>query len=262
VERWKADFIAKAEKNPVAAQRARRSVNSYIRNARALFSRKILKRLSELSLPAPAMPFQGVTLERQGSTRYVSTVNAGRLLTAARKDLKEKDPEAWKVILLAMGAGLRRAEIDGLCWSQIDPDNSEIRILNHAHFETKTDESTGAVFVDAGLLAELKQLRKGTGLFVVESETPAMTRKGQCYRCAESFAGATTWLRANGVMTQKPLHTLRKEFGSLICAQSDIHTASRQLRHSTISTTAAYYADHRRRETVNIGEMLKEAKAQ
>jgi len=53
------------------------------------------------------------------------------------------------------------------------------------------------------------------------------------------------------------LHTLRKEFGSIICAAADIHTASRQLRHSNLSTTAAYYADNRRRVTVPVLEMLK-----
>ena len=101
----------------------------------------------------------------------------------------------------------------------------------------------------------------GGSLFVVEPDSPAKPeRRGQFYRCAATLARVTTWLRSKGVLTNKPLHTLRKEFGSIVNSQADIHTASRQLRHSTISTTSAYYADNRRRSTVNVGEMLKEAK--
>jgi integrase len=131
----------------------------------------------------------------------------------------------------------------------------------HRALETKTDDSEGSVFVDAGLLAELKKLQTSDGLFVVDPTVPhSANRTGQYYRCQLTFERATAWLRANGVLSDKPLHTLRKEFGSIIAGASDIHTASRQLRHSTIGTTAAYYTDHRRRETVNIGEWLKEAK--
>ena len=44
-----------------------------IRSARALFSRRIVRRLAEanVTLPEP-LPFAGVELERQGSTRYIS----------------------------------------------------------------------------------------------------------------------------------------------------------------------------------------------
>ena len=35
----------------------------------------------------------------------------------------------------------------------------------------------------------------------------------------------TAWLRAQGVEGDRPLHTLRKEFGSIICAAADIHTS-------------------------------------
>jgi integrase len=71
----------------------------------------------------------------------------------------------------------------------------------------------------------------------------------------------TTWLRAHGVTGDRPLHTLRKEFGSIICAAADIYTASRQLRHKQLGTTAAHYTDHRRRDTVPVGGLLAVAAA-
>jgi len=42
----------------------------------------------------------------------------------------------------------------------------------------------------------------------------------------------------------------------MICASADIHTASRQLRHANLATTAAYYTDHRRRATVPVADIL------
>lgn len=262
VETWKADFISQASASPLAAQRARRSVNSYVRNARALFGRRVLKRLAELSISLPdPLPFLGVELERGGSTRYVSTIDAAEILRLAREELSASDADAWLVILLALGAGLRRGEIDGLCWTQIDITRAEIRIANHEHFEAKTDDSTGSVFIDKTLADELRRHFAAESLFVIEPHTlPSKTKSAQAYRCAATLNRATAWLRKNGVLAQKPLHTLRKEFGSMITAQADIHTASRQLRHSTIATTAAYYADHRRRATVDVGGLL-DAKA-
>lgn len=78
----------------------------------------------------------------------------------------------------------------------------------------------------------------------------------QFYRAQETFEHTTKWLRDHDVKTDKPLHTLRKEFGSIICESADIHTASRQLRHSDLATTAAFYTDHRRRATVPVGSFL------
>jgi integrase len=258
VEAWKAAFILEAGDSPVERQRARRSVNSYVRNARALFSRRVVKRLKKLRLPLPSpLPFEGVEMERQGSTHYVSTINAGKLMRKARETLANDDPEAWKIFLIALGAGLRRSEIDGLRWEQIDWRRRQIRVTNTESFEAKTEDSEGAVDVDASLLSRLKPLMKtARGPFVVEPETVQPKRAGQFYRCAETFARVTTWLRANGVQGDRPLHQLRKEFGSLINETSGIHAASRALRHSDIRTTSQYYADARRRAVVNLGELL------
>jgi len=260
VAKWKATVVAEAGKDPVQQTRARRNVNSFIRSARALLSRKILKKLVEKAvvLPKP-LPFEGVEMERQGNTRYHSTIDATKLLREGKKQLSEKDPEAWKVILLALGAGLRRGEIDRLNWEQLDFGRSEIRIFNHSQFEAKTESSEDVVFVDPGLMAELRKSRDSAkSSFVMESSTPVReSGAAQFYRCQETFERATAWLRAQGVQDDKPLHVLRKEFGSMICASADIHTASRQLRHANLATTAAFYTDHRRRATVPVADILK-----
>ncbi|MHC1763101.1 MAG: tyrosine recombinase XerC [Verrucomicrobiia bacterium] len=261
VEDWRARYLKEHRGNPVEEQQAGRSVNSFIRNARALFSRRILDAMHKhaIELPDP-LPFATVRLEQKtGSTRYRSQIDAGALLQAAQAELAEGDPDGYATVLLALGAGLRRSEIDGLQWQQVMPDRGVIRVMTTAARRTKSAESEGDVQVDAGLFAELERTRRpGKTLFVIEPDTEhPKSKSAQVYRAAKTFDRVTSWLRKQGVMTEKPLHTLRKEFGSVVAAAGDIFQAQRQLRHAQISTTEQYYADARTRATMQIGAMLK-----
>lgn len=262
IETWKTDFLKKAGTSPTDQTAARRNVNYFVRNARSLFGKKVQKKFRELGLPAFENPFNGVELERPGSTRYVSMIKPDELLAKARRALRNKDADSWKVILLSLGAGLRRAEIDGLRVGQLDQGAASIHVVNHEHFEAKTDESIGSVQVDPSLLEELRRDLEGNTGFVIEPDTAPADgpRAPGYYRCEDTFVRAAKWLRANGVDSDRPIHVLRKEFGSIINAQSDIFTAMTQLRHSNIATTAAFYADNRRRSTVALGEMIKPKK--
>lgn len=93
IETWKTDFLKKAVTAPTDQMEARRNANYFVRNARSLFGKKVQKKFKELGLPAFENPFSGVELEKHGSTRYISTINAGELLAKARKDLRKKDPD-------------------------------------------------------------------------------------------------------------------------------------------------------------------------
>ena len=77
------------------------------------------------------------------------------------------------------------------------------------------------------------------------------------YRCQDVFDRLIIWLRKNGVKANKPLHTLRKEFGSQVCAAHGVHAASRQLRHADIAITSAFYTDARKRALSGLGHLLK-----
>lgn len=261
VNAWMDKAMAAAGANQSDRDRQARNINSFIRNARALFSRRILKRLKEMDVKLPKpLPFEDVTLEPQGSTKYKSTIDAKRLLKNAKTELQANDAEAWKIVLLALGAGLRRAEIDSLRWGQVDFKESLIRIRNHGNFEAKTEASEASVDVDQGLLEELKKHHSegDTGFVVAPKMKPAATTAKQYYRCSLVFDKVTAWLRSQGIIANKPLHTLRKEFGSIICASADIHAASSALRHTNLSTTAAYYVDNRRRVSVPMKALLED----
>jgi integrase len=76
------------------------------------------------------------------------------------------------------------------------------------------------------------------------------------YRCQKHFDGLIKWLRDQGVEASKPLHTLRKEYGSQVCARHGIYAASLCLRHADISISSQHYLDKRQRATAGLGALL------
>ena len=65
-----------------------------------------------------------------------------------------------------------------------------------------------------------------------------------------------TWLRAKGVDGEKPLHALRKEFGSLIAQQFGIYAAKEALGHADIATTAGHYLEVKEKPMISLGHLL------
>jgi integrase len=257
VRAWKRSFLAKAEPDPVSQRSARVSVNSFLRQARSLFSRKIINHLALASLPNP---FADLELEDRQSFKYRSAFDVQKLIAQARDELAITDPEAFKILLLAVMAGLRRTEIDLLEWSSFLWDANAIRIQETKFFNAKSQESLGDVQVDRQLMEIFRGYQaRATGPFVIESSgvpKPGLTYEYQ--RCGHIFRRLVDWLRIKGVTGNKPLHILRKEFGSVINAQAGIHAASRALRHANVAVTDLYYADSRARVTVGLGHLLEQ----
>jgi hypothetical protein len=77
------------------------------------------------------------------------------------------------------------------------------------------------------------------------------------YRCSREFVALCKWLRSHGVESKKPLHTLRKEFGSQIHARYGLLAASEALRHGSVSVTARHYIENRQRSVLGFGHLLK-----
>jgi integrase len=228
-----------------------------MRQAKSLFSQKVLKHV-RLALP-DALPFTGVNFERRQDMRYRSGFDVEELIQAAQKELP---PEQLKVFLLATMAGLRRNEIDKLEWRAFHWDRRFIRIEATPYFQPKSEDSVGDVEVDPELLRVFRGFKaRASGEFVIESDVDA--RVGTTYshyRCQKHFEALTEWLRAKRVPGNKPLHTLRKEFGSQICNKFGIYLASQALRHADIAITSQHYLDKKRRVTLGLGNLLKTPK--
>jgi hypothetical protein len=80
--------------------------------------------------------------------------------------------------------------------------------------------------------------------FVIESDSaPDNGKPYEHYRCQAEFVELIGWLRAHGVVSRTPLHTLRKEFGSQINARFGLIAAQTMLRHAQVAVTAAHYVE-------------------
>jgi integrase len=254
IQKWRMEYVKRA-KTP-AEQRSRMiSCNSTLRQARSLFGKKITR---FVPLPEPP-PFEHVEFFPRQNARYFSRIDARALLTQAWDELAENDSPAFLVVLIALAAGLRKGEIDTLCWHQIDFERGVIRVEYTDKANLKSADSRGEVPIDASVVQLLRGFHeRANGTFVIQGgdgvSGPRMW--GRNYRVQSVFARVTPWLRANGVTAKKPLHELRKELGALITAEHGIYAASRVLRHADLATTAAHYTDLKTRPTIPVGEWL------
>lgn len=258
IDRWKVAYLkAAAAKDPLAHKRAKTTVNSLIRGSKSLFASGVLKGLT-LNLPSP-LPFDAVDNVSLPRARYKSEINPSLLLAQAQRELEVADPECFKILLLALGTGLRRDEIDTLTWRQFDWHHCTIRVETTIHTAAKSDESESEVDVDPGLMEIFRTFMvASTGEFVIESKVAPKPNAATYhhYRCARHFDRLITWLRAKGVTARNPLHSLRKEFGSQICATAGIFAASVALRHSSIQITRDHYLDKKQRIYFPVADYL------
>jgi integrase len=259
IQQWRLEYVKKA-KTPAEEGARMTSCNSTIRQARSLFATKIVKFLPEIILPSPP-PFHDVEFYPRQSAKYFSRINPKDLLLKARADLSENDPATFIAMLLAIGAGLRRGEIDSLQWHQVDFNRQLIRVETTDTASLKTVDARDEVAIDEHIVAILRGFHaKRASDFVVEGSGNGGGPKkwGHDYRAGYVFDKVIAWLRENGVTARKPLHELRKELGAIVTAEHGIYAASRVMRHSSVATTAAHYSDLKNRPVVNIGGWLTE----
>jgi integrase len=254
IQKWRLEYVKRA-KTPAEERSRKTSCNSTLRQARSLFGKKITRFIPLLGL----VPFQQVEFFPRQSAKYFSRIDAKALLTKARDELAEKDSPAFLAVLLALASGLRKGEIDTLCWHQIDFERALIRVEQTDKASLKSADSRGEVPIDASVVELLRGFHaRATGEFVIEGNEGASGPRswGRSYRAHGVFDRVTTWLRKHGVTARKPLHELRKELGALITAEHGIYAASRVLRHADLATTAAHYTDLKTRPTIAVGDWL------
>ncbi len=261
VQSWKTRFLAKA-KTHQERNRTVVTVNSVLRNAKALLSKKLLPFIrAEIELPSPLF-FEGVTAEKEPSLRYKSRIDASEILRCAKADLAVVNPEAYKLLLLTLVFGLRRSEADTLLWAQFDFQKRLLVIEDTDYKQLKSHDSAGEIDLEPELCDIFKSFReKAEGDFVLENPLrlriiEPSERKSRGYRCNETHNFLLTWLRTKGVKDRRPIHTMRKEIGSIIASRDGIWKASRYLRHSDIRITSKLYADKKLPVTAGLGSIL------
>lgn len=144
------------------------------------------------------------------------------------------------IILLALGAGLRRSELAGLTWADIDFKNKTVSITRGLHDvrgavieeETKSATSNRVVALPEWVVTALEPLR-GIGPLVVEDgKAMAPWRISKFYK----LHVAAKKLR------KIQLKNLRHSHATLMLASgADVYTVSRRLGHSTVAITEKHY---------------------
>ena len=264
VRAWKKDYANRAGRDELARRRLVVNVNSYLRRARALFSgRKVLDKLRSVRLPA-ILPFDGVELEKRTDTKfYGAGAEPVNLLRAAINELASDRVEELKAFLLGINLGLRRKEIDLLEWQSFDFVAGTVRILPTRWYALKTNESAAELPLEPEILELFRGWRaRATGQFVVEGDRPPVPARPvdyDYYRCEPTFKALVEWLRSKGVQGNKPIHQLRKLYGSALADLHGLHAASSGLRHADLKTTASFYADRRVRVVPGFGQALSGA---
>ena len=261
LNKWIGAYVESRGTDPVKKISATRTVNSYIRYCRSLFSIKVIAYLkTELELP-DVSPFHEVDLlkSKGKGMKYNSTFSIENLSMKARDELPgiEQDQQ-WLIFMLAVSAGMRRNEIDKLMWKQIIFSKNIINLEATKYFSPKSEGSGTEVSIDPELTEMLRGYKaRIKGEFVIkEKVAPRMKSKVAHYRANRHFIELIKWLKKNGVDDRKPLHALRKEAGSLVNQEHGLVAASQFLRHADIQVTAAHYIDTPKEITSGLGPLL------
>ena len=243
LESWRRGFLGAGKPDPISQRSRRVTVNSYLRRCKCLFAKELIGHL-DVVLPDP-VPFSQARFEKRVSNKYRSNFDIRALVALAREELAGTGKhELFKIFVLAAMVGLRRREIDLLPWTAFHFDQGSLRIEATEFFQPKTEESSGELPLEPELISLFRGYHaRARGPFVIENpHEPAPQTAYQSYRCGTEFRALAEWLRLHGVDTDRPLHALRKEFGSLINRTYGIHAASVALRHASIGITSQVYA--------------------
>lgn len=291
--RWRNEALKPFHNNPLKLMSTTRTVNSDVRAGQSIFAAKVRAKIPSLQLPDP-IPFSTTDLLKEAKNPYRSKISSpdellmdganelamttaelefqamfnpksikGVTLNSATPHQKnraetmaQRKHEAFKGLILGLCAGLRRGEIDRLLWEQVDFGQSCIWAETTDVFELKAD-SSGKIVLDSHIMDLIKYWKqRKLGRYVLEGSDKISQGRQTNYRVNQVHELLVQWLKSKGITNRMSMHTLRKEFGSIICGQAGIHAASKMLRHANISQTAEIYADHRKKITVGIGDSL------
>ncbi|TMR98365.1 site-specific integrase [Nonomuraea basaltis] len=164
----------------------------------------------------------------------------------------------YAAYVLVLATGLRRGEVLGLRWQDVDLDNAEMTIAWQLqrfrdqlhHRETKTEASDAVLpLIDVCITAlkerqeDQQRCRETAGAEWVENGLVFTTRTGRPVEPRNfnrSFAKAIQHAQVRSI----PVHATRKRCASLLVAL-DVHAriAMQILRHSQIAVTMNIYSE-------------------
>lgn len=227
----------------------KRTFASAVSAAAGVFRKSALEYYKARSIPIHN-PFQGIEVVKPKVSPYVPI--SAELREKIWNDCEtELDPPNAMIVLMALGIGMRRSEIEAAIpdWFSKQSDKVLVHIREEDHFQTKTGES-GVVPISISLYETLVRLRgESASIYFVASESD----KEGAGRIWERVRVVNHWLKEKGLNNRKPLHALRKECGSLVAKSMGILEASKVLRN-TPQVCATHYVGIAELKTVDVGK--------
>lgn len=176
------------------------------------------------------------------STKYLSRDEAAALLDYAVRwsgalVLESQARDVFPMVATALYAGLRKGELYGLRWSDIDFDRAQITVARSYAGKTKSGKTRHMPMVQR-LAPVLRAWRDRPGRGSSELVFPVDERMGQAY---ETRALGAFMLAAFRRSPPKCWHSLRHTFAShFMMTGGNILTLQKLLGHSDIATTMTY----------------------
>jgi integrase/recombinase XerC len=197
----------------------------------------------------PSNPVARVTVPRRERIRDVRALSkrerailvaaADRLAGKSRRGL---DRQAPLLVRLMLKTGLRRAEVVGLAWRDVDTNRGEL-LVRHG----KGDKSRRVPIEDADLLARLKALREVRGIDRPGNDAALLSPVFVSTR-GKKIAWSSFYRLFHRVLKHAELagkgitpHALRHTFGSMLCAKGvPVPYVKDLLGHEDIGSTMVY----------------------
>ena len=209
----------------------------------------------------PLTDVKPVPVERR-ERRFLEPEEITRLLDAT------KDPRDQTILYLFTYSGLRRGELFGLQWSDLDEHTNRLRVRRSLFqgviTRPKTQHSERTVDLPEPIVNRLRAYRetnppRAKG-YIFHSGTGTPMDPDNWYKRVFVPTAARAGLRAVDEEDDGPnvgIHTLRHSYASLLINQGEsIKYVSRQLGHASINITADLYGHLFRETSVSAMERL------
>jgi integrase len=233
----------------------RSNLTAQIRAARSVFKVAALHFYKKKGF-ALENPFGRMERHSEKPQPYIPLSAATR--SAIWKECRDLEPESAMIVLLALGCGLRRNEIDKArkSWLCENDGMTVLTVQNESDFEPKSRISRN-IPVSQALADEILRIRKSlkpksNDPYLIPTKQPTKAK----LRLNCRFRKVSKWLTDKGIPETKSVHALRKEFGSLVATKHGIFTASTYLGHSSVVITQESYGSLVGNPTVDMEKLI------
>jgi integrase len=224
--------------NVEAYERAKRSANSTLAQAQAVFSRRAIRLYEDagVSIPACVREFAaelGLEAAPPPPPRML-TDEVVQKIREAMPALKKENPAVWAAVMLMYHGGLRNSEVCKARWSWITTIGEKVMLALVTADDFTPKGTERCVLLDKFVVDELETVRIDE--YLVPARNPT-DRREACSRLVNDF------LKDCGVekMHGKVAYRLRSHAVSTVILRNGIDAAQEFAGHANRSTTMRHY---------------------